>query len=161
MKLTTKGRYAITAMLDLAMHDGSDMVALSDISRRQGISQSYLEQLFTKLRRSGLVTSARGPGGGYRLAREAGAISLVDIVQAINENIDTTLCGGKKNCRDGETCLTHSLWQELGEHILKYLSTVSLAELAARPHVIEVAANQERKYENRSKARVSLPQRNV
>jgi Rrf2 family iron-sulfur cluster assembly transcriptional regulator len=111
MKLTTKGRYAVTAMLDLALRYDKGAVTLADIAKRQGISLSYLEQLFAKLRRSGLVDSVRGPGGGYTLAMEPAKISVAEIIVAINENIDATRCGGEKNCHGDETCLTHQLWK--------------------------------------------------
>ena len=113
MRLTTKGRYAVTAMLDLAIHATEGPVPLADISQRQGISLSYLEQLFARLRRQGLVSSARGPGGGYRLAHAASEIAVVDVINAIDENVNVTRCGGEGNCQDGEPCLTHELWCDL------------------------------------------------
>lgn len=142
MKLTTKGRYAVTAMLDLALHYEGGSVTLADIARRQGISLSYLEQLFAKLRRSGLVDSMRGPGGGYSLARPPVEISVAQIVLSINENIDATKCGGERNCQGDEPCLTHQLWEDLSARIYEFLNGISLAELMARPHVQEVAARQ-------------------
>jgi len=143
MKLTTKGRYAVTAMLDLALRYDQGAVTLAEIARRQGISLSYLEQLFAKLRRSGLVDSVRGPGGGYNLAMEPSKISVADIVVAINENIDATRCGGEKNCQGEDTCLTHQLWEDLSKQIYDFLNGISLAELVAKPHVQEVASRQE------------------
>ena len=143
MKLTTKGRYAVTAMLDLALRYDQGAVTLAEIARRQGISLSYLEQLFAKLRRSGLVDSVRGPGGGYNLAMEPSKISVADIVVAINENIDATRCGGEKNCQGEDTCLTHQLWEDLSKQIYDFLNGISLAELVAKPHVQEVATRQE------------------
>lgn len=142
MKLTTKGRYAVTAMLDLALHYEQGAVTLADIARRQGISLSYLEQLFARLRRRGLVESIRGPGGGYNLARDPDRISVAEIVVAINENIDTTQCGGEKNCAEDETCLTHYLWEKLSERIFEFLNGITLADLVARENVREIAQRQ-------------------
>jgi Rrf2 family iron-sulfur cluster assembly transcriptional regulator len=143
MKLTTKGRYAVTAMLDLALRYDKGAVTLADIAKRQGISLSYLEQLFAKLRRSGLVDSVRGPGGGYTLAMEPNKISVAEIVVAINENIDATRCGGEKNCHGDETCLTHQLWEDLSTRIHEFLNGITLGDLVTRPHVQEVASRQE------------------
>jgi Rrf2 family iron-sulfur cluster assembly transcriptional regulator len=143
MKLTTKGRYAVTAMLDLALRYDKGAVTLADIARRQGISLSYLEQLFAKLRRSGLVDSVRGPGGGYTLAMEPSKISVAEIIMAINENIDATRCGGEKNCHGDETCLTHQLWEDLSTRIHEFLSGITLGDLVTKPHVQEVASRLE------------------
>ncbi len=121
MRLTTKGRFAVTAMIDLAMQHGSGPVTLAEISERQKISLSYLEQLFGKLRRRALVDSVRGPGGGYRLAKDMGEVSVADIILAVDEPIDATQCGGKENCRDEHKCITHDLWAKLNEHIFDYL----------------------------------------
>lgn len=132
MKLTTKGRYAVTAMLDLAMHQQNTTVSLADIALRQDISQSYLEQLFSKLRRKGLVSSVRGPQGGYRLGRELGEISVADIILAIDEPLDTTRCAGAANCQKGERCITHHLWDELNVVIVNFLDGVSLENLVKR-----------------------------
>ncbi|MHB8256338.1 MAG: Fe-S cluster assembly transcriptional regulator IscR [Acidiferrobacterales bacterium] len=143
MKLTTKGRYAVTAMLDLALHYEQGAVTLSDIAGRQGISLSYLEQLFARLRRSGLVESVRGPGGGYNLATAPSEISVAEIIIAINENIDATRCGGDKNCDGEERCLTHYLWEGLSERIHEFLSGITLADLVDRPTVQEVARRQD------------------
>lgn len=143
MKLTTKGRYAVTAMLDLALHYGKGSVTLADIARRQGISLSYLEQLFAKLRRAHLVDSIRGPGGGYNLARTPAEISVAEIILAINENIDATRCGGERNCQGDEPCLTHQLWEDLSQRIYEFLKEITLADLVERPHVRQVAARQE------------------
>jgi len=129
MRLTTKGRFAVTAMIDLAMHHGSGPVTLAEISGRQKISLSYLEQLFGKLRRHHLVNSVRGPGGGYRLAREMGDVSVADIILAVDEPIDATQCGGKQNCHDDKKCLTHDLWATLNERIFDYLESVNLRQL--------------------------------
>ena len=143
MKLTTKGRYAVTAMLDLALRYDKGAVTLADIAKRQGISLSYLEQLFAKLRRSGLVDSVRGPGGGYTLAQEPAKISVAEIIVAINENIDATRCGGEKNCHGDETCLTHQLWEDLSTRIHEFLNGITLGDLVNKPHVQEVASRQE------------------
>ena len=134
MKLTTKGRYAVTAMLDLALHFEQGAVTLSDIAKRQGISLSYLEQLFAKLRRNGLVDSIRGPGGGYNLAREPSRISVAEIVLAINENIDARRCGGEQNCAQDERCLTHQLWEDLSERIHTFLSMKRRTVLSSSLH---------------------------
>lgn len=142
MKLTTKGRYAVTAMLDLALHYEQGAVTLSDIARRQGISLSYLEQLFARLRRNGLVDSVRGPGGGYNLAMPPSNISVAKIVIAINENIDATRCGGEKNCDGEERCLTHNLWEDLSHRIHDFLDGITLADLVNKPTVQEVARRQ-------------------
>ena len=132
MRLTTKGRYAVTAMLDLAIHHGKGPTALADIAQRQGISLSYLEQLFAKLRRSALVTSVRGPGGGYNLAREAKNIHVAEVIAAVDENVNTTRCGGAGNCQDGQPCLTHALWFDLSNRIQDYLESVTLQQLMDR-----------------------------
>lgn len=142
MKLTTKGRYAVTAMLDLAVHQRDQAVALADIASRQGISLSYLEQLFAKLRRKGLVASVRGPGGGYSLAMSAARISVAQIVVAINENIDATRCKGEENCQGEERCLTHQLWTELSHRIYEFLDGITLADLVNQPGVQEVVLRQ-------------------
>lgn len=132
MKLTTKGRYAVTAMLDLALHGTERPVPLAAIARRQGISLSYLEQLFTRLRQRGLVTSARGPGGGYRLARPPSEISVGEVMVAVDEPVDATRCGGRGDCDGGHPCLTHELWMELSEEIRRFLAIISLADLMRR-----------------------------
>ena len=129
MRLTTKGRFAVTAMIDLAMRNGEGPVTLADISERQKISLSYLEQLFGKLRRNGLVSSVRGPGGGYNLARKDDEVAVADIILAVDEPIDATQCGGKENCLDEQKCLTHDLWTNLNSHIFDYLRGVKLADL--------------------------------
>lgn len=132
MRLTTKGRYAVTAMLDLALHDHEGPVSLGDIAARNRISPAYLEQLFASLRRNGLIESARGPGGGYRLALPAKAISVAGVIAAVNEEVDATRCGGARNCEDGGRCLTHDLWEDLTRHIHDFLEGVTLAELCER-----------------------------
>lgn len=131
MKLTTRGRYAVTAMLDISSYGQDKPIALADISSRQEISLSYLEQLFSKLRRRGLVRSVRGPGGGYLLSDSPGAISIADIIRAVDEPIQATSCGNDvgKSCRKSTHCLTHHLWERVGEHIYRYLESVNLAGL--------------------------------
>lgn len=131
MRLTTKGRFAVTAMLDLAMNEADKPVTLAGISERQSISLSYLEQLFSRLRRSGLVKSVRGPGGGYRIAKKLDQVSVSEIISAVDELIDATQCGGQENCHDEGRCMTHDLWSSLNVKILEYLSGVSLADLVA------------------------------
>jgi Rrf2 family iron-sulfur cluster assembly transcriptional regulator len=129
MRLTTKGRFAVTAMIDVAMHGTNGPVTLAAVSERQRISLSYLEQLFGKLRRHGLVDSVRGPGGGYNLARGAEAVSVADVIVAVDEPIDQTQCGGRENCLDDRRCMTHELWAALNSHIFSFLSSVTLADL--------------------------------
>ena len=145
MRLTTKGRYAVTAMLDLALHAGSGPVSLADISGRQDISLSNLEQLFAKLRRKDLVSSVRGPGGGYRLSREHHSIFVAQIIDAVNESVDATGCGGNSDCQHGEVCLTHHLWCGLSDQIHTFLSQISLANLVAREEVQYISARQEKR----------------
>ncbi len=142
MKLTTRGRYAVTAMLDLSLHENEGPVALGDIAARQDISLSYLEQLFCRLRRGGLVISTRGPGGGYRLNGAAGSISIAQVVDAVDEPVEYTRCGGRRNCQNQERCLTHELWEDLGRHVRSYLDGITLAKLREHPGVREVAARQ-------------------
>lgn len=144
MRLTTKGRYAVTAMLDLALNQGRGPISLADISSRQGISLSYLEQLFSKLRRNDLVSSVRGPGGGYRLSRDQGEIYVAQVIDAVNETVDATSCGGLGDCLEGEQCLTHHLWCDLSDQIHNFLSAISLGELVARKEVQHVAQRQNR-----------------
>jgi Rrf2 family iron-sulfur cluster assembly transcriptional regulator len=139
MRLTTKGRFAVTAMIDLALHHGSGPVTLAEISGRQKISLSYLEQLFGKLRRHQLVESVRGPGGGYCLAKDLAAVSVADIILAVDEPIDATQCGGKENCRDEQKCLTHDLWAALNDRIFDYLGSVSLRQLVENEKAREAA----------------------
>jgi len=143
VRLTTKGRYAVTAMLDLALHHGSGPITLADIAQRQGISLSYLEQLFARLRKRSLVSSVRGPGGGYTLGREADEIFVAQVIAAVDENVDTTRCGGAHNCQDNQPCLTHDLWQDLSRQIYDFLNDIDLAMLVERRRVKEVASRQE------------------
>ena len=132
MRLTTKGRFAVTAMMDIALQEGSQQVALNEISERQNISLSYLEQLFGKLRRRALVTSVRGPGGGYRISRSTESITVGEIIRAVDETVDATQCGGLKNCKDDKECITHELWTGLNEHIFDYMDTVKLSDLVEK-----------------------------
>lgn len=143
MKLTSKGRYAVTAMLDVTIHASHGPVSLADISERQGISLSYLEQLFSKLRKYGLVNSIRGPGGGYRLGKCSAEIAVADVISAVNESVDATKCQGKGNCQGGEQCLTHSLWEGLSERIEGFLKDITLAELVDKNDVQDVSKRQD------------------
>ncbi|PID42232.1 MAG: Fe-S cluster assembly transcriptional regulator IscR [Proteobacteria bacterium] len=145
MKLTTKGRYAVTAMLDLSLHSQDGPVSLADISRRQGISLSYLEQLFAKLRKQSLVRSIRGPGGGYLLGRDEADIYIAQVVDAVSESIDTTRCKQQGNCQDGEICLTHYLWADLSKQIHQFLSAISLYDLMKNRNVQAIADRQNNK----------------
>lgn len=145
MRLTTKGRYAVTAMLDLALHEDQGPISLADISQRQAISLSYLEQLFAKLRKAALVSSVRGPGGGYELQRASGTIYIAQIIDAVNESVDTTKCRGKGDCQGGETCLTHYLWDDLSKQIHQFLEGISLADLVVKNEVKRIAQEQDRK----------------
>ena len=154
MRLTTKGRYAVTAMLDLALNEGRGPIRLAAISERQCISLSYLEQLFSHLRRQELVRSVRGPGGGYRLNKAtvylenaetnkaAEEISVADVISAVNEDTDATRCGGKGDCQDGDICLTHHLWMDLSDRIREFLSDISLADLVARSDIRSISDKQ-------------------
>jgi len=135
MRLTTRGRYAVTAMLDLALHYRQGPVSLAEIAERQGISQSYLEQLFSRLRKHGLVDGTRGPGGGYRLLKSSDMISVADVIDAVDETVDATRCGGQRNCQGEQRCLTHDLWEDLSTQIRDFLGNVSLDELVERRSV--------------------------
>lgn len=143
MRLTTKGRYAVTAILDLALHARNNPVSLADISERQGISISYLEQLFAKLRRKGLVSSVRGPGGGYRLSRDGDTIYVAEIIDAVDESVDATRCQGMGDCQNGERCLTHDLWQQLSSEIHRFLGGISVQSLVERAEIQKVASRQD------------------
>ncbi|MGB8713685.1 MAG: Fe-S cluster assembly transcriptional regulator IscR [Onishia taeanensis] len=142
MRLTTKGRYAVTAMLDLAMNGAATPTSLADISKRQEISLSYLEQLFSRLRRAGLVKSVRGPGGGYLLAGDPVDISVARVIDAVNESVDATRCQGLSDCQQGDTCLTHHLWCDLSKEIHGFLDGISLGELVNRHEVKNIAKRQ-------------------
>ncbi|MBT5442171.1 MAG: Fe-S cluster assembly transcription factor [Gammaproteobacteria bacterium] len=143
MRLTAKGRYAVTAMLDLAVHQKAGPISLADISRRQGISLSYLEQLFAKLRKHNLVNSVRGPGGGYQLERDPGQIFVAEIVDSVDENVDATKCSGRADCQHGEMCLSHQLWSDLSSEIHHFLSGIDLASIIAKRNVKQIAARQD------------------
>ena len=145
MRLTSKGRYAVTAMLDVALHGNTGPVSLAHISERQGISLSYLEQLFARLRKQGLVSSVRGPGGGYLLGKEQAEISVGAIIVAVDESVDATKCQGKGDCHGGSQCLTHSLWCALSDRIRDFLGGISLAELVKQQDVQHISEQQESK----------------
>ena len=140
VQLTTRGRYAVTAMLDLALHAGDGTLRLADIAERQGISLSYLEQLFARLRRDGLVASVRGPGGGYRLGLPGEQLSIGQIIDAVNERLDVTRCGGQGDCQQGDTCLTHHLWTELSDNLHGFLHRITIADLL-RDHAARAASS--------------------
>ena len=144
MRLTTKGRYAVTAMLDLALNQQQGPISLADISIRQEISLSYLEQLFSKLRKNDLVSSVRGPGGGYRLSRNAAAIFVAEIIDAVDEKVDATSCNKVGDCLSGQECLTHQLWMDLSAQIHQFLSGINLASLVERKEIMAVAQRQAR-----------------
>ncbi|AEX21042.1 MULTISPECIES: Fe-S cluster assembly transcriptional regulator IscR [Vibrio] len=143
MKLTSKGRYAVTAMLDVALHSQQNPVPLADISERQGISLSYLEQLFSKLRKAGLVASVRGPGGGYRLGTDANDIAIGTVIAAVDESVDATKCQGKGDCQGGTRCLTHTLWRDLSSRISDFLNNITLGELMKDNEVLEISDRQD------------------
>ncbi|WP_083398939.1 Fe-S cluster assembly transcriptional regulator IscR [Oceanisphaera psychrotolerans] len=143
MRLTSKGRYAVTAMLDVALHGDTGPVSLADISERQGISLSYLEQLFARLRKQGLVSSVRGPGGGYLLGMKATAISVGAVIAAVDESVDATKCQGKGDCHSGNQCLTHSLWCALSDRISNFLDGISLDELVNQRDIRRISERQD------------------
>ncbi len=143
MKLTSKGRYAVTAILDLAFHARSGPVPLPLIARRQDISLSYLEQLFTRLRKTGLVESTRGPGGGYMLGKPAADITVANIIAAVDERVDNTRCSGASDCQDGEQCLTHDLWEDLGDRIFGFLGGITLQDLLEEDGIRRVVQRQD------------------
>jgi Rrf2 family iron-sulfur cluster assembly transcriptional regulator len=158
---TTKGRYAVTAMLDLAFHSTGGPIKLAQISERQGISLSYLEQLFTRLRREGLVVSTRGPGGGYSLSRPSTQIAVSEVIGAVDENVDTTRCGGLNNCHNAERCLTHELWAELSGQIRDFLKGITLGQLMENGQTREVADRQDQKQDPRGGLTVAKPRRSA
>ena len=143
MRLTTKGRYAVTAMLDIALHSQHGPVSVMDIARRQGISAAYLEQLFSKLKRCGLLRSVRGPGGGYQLKRHVSRINVSEIITAVGDGVDATRCHGDTDCQDGVKCLTHELWTELSEEIDSFLGSITLGSLVERSDIQHVAQRQD------------------
>jgi Rrf2 family iron-sulfur cluster assembly transcriptional regulator len=156
MRLTTKGRFAVTAMIDLALRDHAGPVTLAGISQRQKISLSYLEQLFGKLRRHELVESTRGPGGGYSLGRAAREITVADIIYAVDEPLDATQCGGKENCQDEQRCMTHDLWANLNARMVEYLDSVNLQDLVDEQRR-KLAANGTQAVQHIGRARVASP----
>ena len=143
MRLTTKGRYAVTAMLDIALHHEQGPVSVAEVAERQAISSAYLEQLFSKLKRAGLLRSVRGPGGGYELARRLDRINISHIIAAVGEGVDATRCKGTADCQDGATCLTHDLWTGLSNRIDEFLSGITLEDLVSRRAVQQVALRQD------------------
>ena len=143
MRLTTKGRYAVTAMLDLAFHSQTKPVTLTEIAARQTISLSYLEQLFARLRKANMVKGIRGPGGGYTLSGSADDINIADIIAAVDEPIDATKCGGEANCHNEKACLTHDLWMGLSHQIKDYLKGITLGQLIENHRIQETAKRQE------------------
>jgi Rrf2 family iron-sulfur cluster assembly transcriptional regulator len=155
MRLSTKGRYAVTAMMDLAIHAPRGPVTLADISRCQSISLSYLEQLFSKLRRENLVRGVRGPGGGYQLARPADQITIAAIIAAVDEKVDAT-CGGEADCGEETTCLTHDLWCGLSKRIYEFLDGISLEEFLSRPSIQEVIRRQDAAYQRSGISTVTI-----
>lgn len=157
MKLTSKGRYAVTAMLDLAFHAEVGPVTLSEISKRQDISLSYLEQLFTRLRKRQLVRSTRGPGGGYSLNKPADQLAVAEIVAAVDETVDTTRCSGAINCQDGSQCLAHELWDGLSRQIFGFLSDITLQDLMGDDGIRDVAARQDKKMQEAADLKATVP----
>ena len=156
MRLTTKGRYAVTAMLDLALNEARGPIRLAAISQRQGISLSYLEQLFAHLRRRDLVRSVRGPGGGYRLKRAVAEISVAEVISAVNEDTDATRCGGRGDCHEGDICLTHHLWMDLSDRIRAFLSEITLADLVARREIRDISEQQARRRQPLAEQRAQI-----
>jgi Rrf2 family iron-sulfur cluster assembly transcriptional regulator len=159
MRLTSKGRYAVTAMLDVALHSQDTPVPLADISERQGISLSYLEQLFSRLRKAGLVSSVRGPGGGYRLGLAADEIAVGMVIAAVDESVDVTKCHGRGDCQGGVRCLTHTLWCDLSSRISGFLNNITLGELMEDNDVITISDKQNQRLQNNTmKPTLSQPQ---
>ena len=161
MRLTTKGRYAVTAMLDLALNHEQGPIRLAGISDRQGISLSYLEQLFAQLRRRDLVKSVRGPGGGYHLGRHASSISVAEVIAAVNEDTDTTRCRGAGDCQEGETCLTHHLWMDLSDQVRDFLQGITLGDLVKRQDIRRVSQKQQRRSKNQVRKDDQIPASNL
>jgi len=157
LKLTSKGRYAVTAMLDLAFHTETGPVTLSEISKRQDISLSYLEQLFTRLRKQQLVRSTRGPGGGYSLNKPADQLTVAEIVAAVDETVDTRRCSGASNCHDGRQCLAHELWDDLSQQIFGFLEDISLQNLMEEASISDVAARQDKRMLEPESIKITLP----
>lgn len=145
MRLTTKGRYAVTAMLDIALHRHRGPVSVVDIAERQDISAAYLEQLLAKLKKDGLLVSVRGPGGGYQLNQDLSHISMSHIITAVGDGVDATRCHGSGDCQDGHVCLTHELWSDLSEEIDGFLTGITLADLVGKKEVQHVANRQDQR----------------
>lgn len=145
MRLTTKGRYAVTAMLDIALHRNRGPISVMDIAERQGISAAYLEQLLAKLKKAGLLASVRGPGGGYQLDRALDGITISSIITAVGDGVDATRCHGTGDCQDGDKCLTHELWSDLSEEIDGFLTGITLAVLVGRKDIQHVATRQDQR----------------
>ncbi|MBP9742678.1 MAG: Rrf2 family transcriptional regulator [Burkholderiales bacterium] len=141
MKLTTKGKFAVTALLDIAIYSKNNPLTLCNISERQGISVSYLEQLFVKLRRFGMVKSYKGPGGGYMLAKELNEIRVSEIIKAVDDDMDARTCNGMRNCQQNKKCLTHDLWNGLTNHVYNYLDNITLNDLIPHPHIKSLKLN--------------------
>jgi Rrf2 family iron-sulfur cluster assembly transcriptional regulator len=156
MRLTTKGRYAVTSILDLALHQDTGPIPLAGISERQDISLSYLEQLFAQLRRQGLVQSVRGPGGGYHLGKPAETISVAEVIEAVNETTDATRCAGAGDCQKGETCLTHHLWMDLSDQIRDFLGDITLADLVTRQEIRSISDSQESRVQDDTIASIPM-----
>jgi len=156
MRLTSKGRYAVTAMIDLALHADVKPVPLAEISERQSISLSYLEQLFSRLRRKNLVASARGPGGGYKLGMLPGLISVGMIIDAVDENVKATKCDSSGGCNDGKRCLTHSLWDDLSERISDFLDNISLADLMVNNEIKQIVHDQDNDRQKLNKIDINI-----
>ncbi len=144
MRLSTKGRYAVTAMIDLALHQDERLVSLAEISEVQDISLSYLEQLFSRLRKYEIVEGVRGPGGGYRLARDPDDISIADIINAVDEKLDATRCEGHENCQSGRKCITHELWFDLSQRIYGFLHDLTLEDIISSKEVKRLSKDQDR-----------------
>lgn len=145
MRLTTKGRYAVTAMLDIALHRQHGPISVVDIAERQGISAAYLEQLLAKLKKAGLLLSVRGPGGGYQVGRPLDEINVSHIITAVGDGVDATRCHGAGDCQDGHMCLTHDLWSDLSGEIDNFLTGISLADLVGSKEVQVVATRQDQR----------------
>ena len=161
MRLTSKGRYAVTAMLDVALNSEAGPVPLADISERQGISLSYLEQLFSRLRKNGLVSSVRGPGGGYLLGKDASSIAVGEVISAVDESVDATRCQGKGGCQGGDKCLTHALWRDLSDRLTGFLNNITLGELVNNQEVLDVSGRQHTPaYKTRSTLSYALNKKN-
>lgn len=163
MRLTTKGRYAVTSMLDLALNQAGGPIPLAGISARQDISLSYLEQLFAQLRRRGLVQSVRGPGGGYHLGKEAQHISIAEVIEAVNETTDATRCKGAGGCQNGDTCLTHHLWMDLSDQIRAFLGDITLHDLVRKQEILDISRTQKDRMqsEEQSQDEPSIPLSNL